>query len=251
METALEPNEHLEDLNGRLRLIVSPAHTFGTDALLLAAFSLPAPNAVCCDLGTGCGVIPFYWLSRGVRAVWGVELQPDACEQARRSIRLNGLENRFTLKEGDLRDMKDALPFGGFDTVSMNPPFTKTGHGIQSRAGSDAAARHETTANLPEICRSGAGLLKPGGRFFLCMRPQRLAETFSALEAVGLAPKRLQFVSHRSGKAPWLFLLESRKGGRPGLKLEPEFRMVNDAGAPTPEARAVYSDYEKERRDER
>lgn len=248
MEDLLRPDEHLEEIGGRLRLIVSPAHTFGTDALLLAAFSLPKPGAAVCDLGTGCGVIPFYWLSRGAGAVWGAELQPDACEQTRRSIRLNGLEDRFTLAQCDLRAPGDALPAGHFDTVTMNPPYVKTGHGMPSRAAADAAARHETTASLPEICRSAARLLKPGGRFCLCMRPERLAETFSALEAAKLTPKRLRFVAHRSGKAPWLFLLESRKGGRPGLKTEPEFRMVDDAGAPTPEARAVYSDYAKEKR---
>lgn len=245
MEETLLPSEHIEQLNGRLRLIVSPAHTFGTDALLLAAFSLPGPTATVCDLGTGCGVIPFYWLSRGVNTAWGVELQPAACEQARRSIRLNGLAERFFLVESDLRDLKNKLPAGAFDLVTMNPPYTKTGRGLLSRAEADALARHETAASLPEICRAAAGLLKPGGRFSLCMRPERLAETFAALEANALTPKRLRFASHRSEKAPWLFLLESRKGGRPGLLTEPVFRMLDDNGEPTAEATRVYAEYRK------
>ena len=243
MEADLLPNEHLEETGGRLRLIVSPDHTFGTDALLLAAFSLPKPGAAACDLGTGCGVIPFYWLARGVEKAWGVELQPAACRQTRRSIRLNGLEDRFFLVESDLADLKNKLPFGAFDVVTMNPPYTKTGHGVQSRSPAEATARHETAADLPEICQTAAKLLKPGGRFCLCMRPERLAETFSAAGAATLTPKRLQFAAHRSGKAPWLFLLECRKGGRPGLVTEPEFRLLDDAGQPTPEARRVYQDY--------
>ena len=99
MEPVLRENEHIETISDRLRLIVSPEHTFGTDALLLAAFALPKRGENVCDLGAGCGVIPFYWLARGIRTAWGVELQPAACAQARRSIRLNGLENRFLLTE--------------------------------------------------------------------------------------------------------------------------------------------------------
>lgn len=242
----LTPDERIEEIGGRLRLIVSPAHTFGTDALLLAAFAMPRKTEKACDLGTGCGIIPFYWLARGAERVWGVELQEEACEQARRSVSLNGLEARFTLVEGDLGELEGKLPFQAFDVVSMNPPYTKTGGGLLSKTPSSATARHETAASLAGICRAAAKLLKFGGRFCLCLRPERLPEAMAAMESSGLAPKRLQLVSHRPGKAPWLFLMEGRKGGRPGLTVLPEFHMQTADGAVSEEAGLVYLDYAKE-----
>ena len=166
--------EHIEYINDRLRLIVSPAHTFGTDALLLAAFSMPKQNAKCIDFGTGCGIIPFYWIREGVRNVCAVELQSLACDQLRRSIKLSGIGERFTLIEGDLTKLKGVLPFGGFDTVSMNPPYTPAGNGILSASEADKTARHETNLTFAALCRSASDLLKFGGSFSICLRPESI-----------------------------------------------------------------------------
>ena len=54
----LLPDEHLEPLGGGLRLVVSKAHIFSTDSLLLAHFSAIRKNDHACDLGTVCGIIP-------------------------------------------------------------------------------------------------------------------------------------------------------------------------------------------------
>ena len=44
-----------------------------------------------------------------------------------------------------------------------------------------------------------------------------LVAVLAALTAAGLEPKRLQPVQARTDTAPWLFLLEARLGGRPGM----------------------------------
>ena len=70
-------NSHWEPLSGGARVLVSPEHTFGTDAVLLADFSAPRPGERWADLGTGCGVIPLLWRVRTKAArITGVELQP-------------------------------------------------------------------------------------------------------------------------------------------------------------------------------
>lgn len=71
-----------------------------------------------------------------------------------------------------------------------------------------------------------ARALRFGGRFALCHRPADLARVCAALCAVGLEPKRLAFVRSRPAAAPWLFLLEARRGGRPGLVLEPDILLT-------------------------
>lgn len=224
----LLPNEHIEYINDRLRLIVSPEHTFGTDALLLAAFASVKKKDRCCDFGTGCGIIPFYWLREGAAAVNAVELQPLACSQVRRSVELNGIEDRFTLIEGDLKELKGKLPFGVFDLVTMNPPYTPEGKGIMSESAADKIARHETRLSPDELFAAAAGLLKTGGRMCICLRPERLTETMVSMRLADLEPKRLRFVSQRDGKKPWLFLLEGKKGRNPGLTVEPELHIESE-----------------------
>ncbi len=237
--------EHIEYINDRLRLIVSPAHTFGTDALLLAAFSMPKRNAKCVDFGTGCGIIPFYWLREGVQNVCAVELQKLACDQLRRSIEMNGIGDRFTLVEGDLTKLKGVLPFGQFDTVSMNPPYTPAGKGILSTSDADRTARHETNLTLPELCRSASELLKFGGSFSICLRPERLTDAMCTMRTNSIEPKRLRFVAQRPGKTPWLFLLEGKKGRKPGLTVEAELFVENPDKTLSDEMLKITGEYKK------
>ena len=63
-------------------------------------------------------------------------------------------------------------------------------------------------------------LVRNGGRFALCHRPERLVDALSALRAHGLEPKRLKTVSHRPEHPPALILVEAVRQGRPGLTME-------------------------------
>lgn len=242
-ENVLFPDEHIEFINESLQLIVSPRHTFGTDALLLASFAAPKRREKVCDLGTGCGIIPFYWLREGVEKVHAVEIQPEACGQVRRSVARNGIEDRFFLTEGDLRELKDRLPGGSFDLVTMNPPYTSLGHGIESGSASDKIARHETRLTPEELFAAAARLLKYGGRMCVCLRPERLTEYMLAMHNAKIEPKRLRFVSQRDGKAPWLFLLEGKLGRQPGLTVEPELHIEAPDGTQSAEMKAIIGTY--------
>ncbi len=246
MDVTLRENEHIEYISDRLRLIVSPEHTFGTDALLLAAFAFPKKNDAVCDLGSGCGIIPFYWLARGLVRVTAVELQEQAVNQLKRSASLSGAEDRVTVLHADLRGLKGLLPADSFDKVTMNPPYTKAGHGVPSVSEADLLARHENAASLPEICASAARLLKFGGAFSLCLRPERLAEAVAAMQGAGLEPKRLRLVCKNAASAPWLFLMEGKKGRAPGMTVEPVLCLYTPEGAETAEYRAIAAPYRKD-----
>ena len=51
-----------ERLSDDIKIVVSPDHTFGTDAVLLSYFAKPKYKDKCLDMGTGCGIIPLLWL---------------------------------------------------------------------------------------------------------------------------------------------------------------------------------------------
>jgi len=50
------------------------------------------------------------------------------------------------------------------------------------------------------------------------------------MDGAGLAPKRLRLVQGRAESAPSLVLLEGRKGGKAGLKIEPPLILNDSAG---------------------
>ena len=55
----------------------------------------------------------------------------------------------------------------------------------------------------------------------MCLRPERPCELMCKMSAAGIEPKRLRTVSKRAGCAPWLILVEGKRGGKSGLVIEP------------------------------
>ena len=237
-------NSHWEPLSGGARVLVSPEHTFGTDAVLLADFSAPRPGEHWADLGTGCGVIPLLGRVRTKAArITGVELQPKAAAQARRSVEENGLADTVDILEGDGRQLSRLFPAGSLDGLACNPPYTAPGTGIPSGDAARRAARQGDSLSLEDLAREGKRVLRFGGRLCVCLRPARLLEAMELFQAYQLEPKRLRLCQQRPGKAPFLFLLECRRGGRPGLTVEPVLLLEGEDGAPSREIEAIYGDY--------
>lgn len=235
---------HWEPLGRNLRVLVGPGFGFNTDTLLLADFALPRRGDVCADLGCGCGVIPLLWCYRArPEKVLALDVQEGALELMESSVRENGLEERIAPLSGDIRDFKSLLPHQGLDLIASNPPYFPPGSGAVSRDPRRELARHSTSFLLPDLSRAALHALRHGGRLCLCLPAVRMAEAVSLFSGEGLEPKRLRLVQQRPGKEPYLFLMECRKGGRPGLEVL-ETLFINDAsGGFSPEMRRIYGDY--------
>lgn len=239
---------HWELLSDTCRVWVTREHGFTTDTFLLAWFSLPRPGERCADLGTGCGTIPLLWRLRArARSVLGVELQAQAAEQARRSVEANGFAGEIAILQGDVRDYKPLLPHQGLDLLACNPPYTPAGAGLPSSDPQRRAARHGETFSLEDLARAARYALRQGGRLCLCLPAQRLGEAMGLLARYRLEPKRLRLVQQRPGKAPYLFLLECRSGGRPGgLEVGPVLLLEGGDGRPTGEMLEIYGEYRRD-----
>ena len=242
----LKETEHIEYIGHELKLIVSKAHTFGTDALLLASFANPSKNALACDFGTGCGIIPFYWLrEERCRQIYSFEIQENGFDQLVRSIEINEIE-KLRPYNCDLREIPRDVPKGQFDLITMNPPYTRENAGIVSSADSAKIARHGITCSFDDVCSAAAKMLKFGGRLCMCLRPERLIELTVAMQRVKIEPKRIRFVSQRDGLAPWLVLVEGKLGRNPGLIVEPELHIENSDGEISREMLSIIGSYRKE-----
>ena len=146
-------------------------------------------------------------LSAGVAETCG----PLSARTARENLLANGLPGEILT--GDLRQAP--LPVGGFDLVVSNPPYFPVGSGKSA-----GPARSEEFCSLEQLCAAAGRLVKNGGRFSLCHRPERLTDVLCALRAHDLEPKRLKLVSHGPDRPPSLLLVEAVKQGKLGLTIE-------------------------------
>lgn len=220
---------HVEDLGGGIRITVSEEHTFGTDALLLADFAAVRAGERVCDLGTGCGILPLlFHRASPAPLVDAVECEPQAAALARTNVADNGLEEYITVYEQDWRAL--TLPPGVYDRVVCNPPYFAQHSGAAAVSPARRLARQEQGDTLAAVCTAAARLLRGGGHFVLCHRPERLVDVLSTLRAHHLEPKRLQLVHARAELPPFLLLCDAVCGGKPALTVLPPLileRQVN------------------------
>lgn len=232
----------IEDLPKGIKVCVTKEHRFGTDAFLLSDFAAVKTGETAIDLGSGCGIITALWFSRAAqpRIAYAVELQEQAFEQLQTTVSLSGLKDRLIPVHADLRSLSGLIDKARADVVACNPPYKTGGTGILSQTDSGRIARHETMCTISDICAAGSSLLKFGGRLCLCQRPERLCDVITEMRANGLEPKRLRFVHKNPSGAPWLFLIEGRKGAKPFLKVEAPLLMEKDDGSFSDEVLRIY-----------
>ena len=239
---------HWEPLSRKISVLVSREHHFSTDTILLAWFSRPKPGSRCADLGSGCGAIPLLWCrDKPPARIFAVELQENACRQMRESIDRNGLSDIISAEHRDIRDLdsvKGDPLWQNLDLVACNPPYKAPGTGIPNPEESLRTARHEESCTMDDILRAARMLLRTGGWFCLCQRPERLCDVLAGMRSFDLEPKRLRFVHQRPGSAPSLFLAGGIRGGRPGgLAVEPPLFIESPDGGDSDDMKQIYGDY--------
>lgn len=239
-----------EYIGSGITVFVSDEHTFGTDAVLLADFASPSSKTKCCDLGSGCGIIPLLWCKKKTGQITAVEISSKAVEQINCGITENELGNRIIAINSDLKELKGKIEFGSYNLVTMNPPYTAEGAGIISSSQADKIARHGTMCTFDDICQTSSKMLNFGGRLCMCIRPERMVELFVSMQKFNIEPKRIKFVSKRPGNAPWLVLAEGKRGGKSGMKVEPELFVYDEGNEYSEEMKKIYADYLLENRGE-
>ena len=189
------------------------------------------------DLGTGCGIIPLLWFRvTPPKRIFAVDIQPQAIEQLEITVKENGICDVLSPVCADLKQLK---PVDLADVVVCNPPYKAAGAGIMSELSAEQIARHETLCDIYDVTATAARLLKFGGRLCICQRPERLCDVIDAMKKSGIEPKRLRFVQKDSHSAPWLFLIEGKKGSKPFLTVEKPF-LINEGGEPSEETKKLY-----------
>lgn len=242
----LPEGSHWEPLGKNCRVLVTEEYKFTTDTLLLACFSMPHGGEDCADIGTGCGMIPLLWCVRGEPGfLLAVDIQRKAVRLANRSAEENGFEDKMHAAVGDIRNYKLLYTHQSLDLMACNPPYYPANSGDKPKRYFRKTAWHEEEMTLETLAIAGKYCLKHGGRLCICLPVERLPEAMGLFQKYGLEPKRLRLVQSRPGKAPYLFLLECRRGGNPGLMVEPTLMIADEQGNITGEMHEIYEDYEE------
>lgn len=235
--------ERLDDLQREgLYIIQNPSwFCFGMDAVLLTSFAEVKEGQRCLDLGCGNGVIPLLLSAKtGGTFFAGLEIQEDVAEMAGRSVRLNHLEDKVSIIQGDIKEATSFFGAASFDVVTANPPYLIHEHGLVNEADHKAIARHELACTLADVVGNAAKLLKPGGHFYMVHRPFRLAEMIHQMVTCHLEPKRMRLVYPYVDKEPNMVLIEGVRGGRSRMIVEPPLIVYERENVYTEELKQWY-----------
>lgn len=229
-----------EKLTDKLIVCASSDHRFGTDAFLLADFSGYRQKDTVCDLGTGCGIIPMIMQKKmPPKIIYAVDIQEGAINQLKLGLERSETSGIVPIC-ADLKDLWDGAPLGKLDLVTCNPPYKAADSGFESVIDAQKIARHEIMCTIDDVCAAASRLLKFGGRLCVCNRPERLSDVIFAMKNHGIEPKRLRMVSKIPEDAPWLFLIEGKKGSKPFMKIEPQLYIRSGDGF-SDELKKIYS----------
>ena len=227
----------VEKLHDGIEIVISSEHRFGTDAFLLADFAAPRHKDTVCDLCTGSGIIALLMYQNfKPKHIDAVEIQEKAHEQLKLSLERSGIGD-ITPILGDLKDYRPEKPI---DLITCNPPYKISGTGAKNESEAVTIARHETLCTVEDVCVTAKRALRYGGRLCLCNRPERLCDIMVAMRSNGIEPKRVRFVSKTPETAPWLVLVDGRKGGNSFLTVEPQLYTASPDGGFSDELKRIY-----------
>ena len=243
MTVELKERERVDDLqrNGYRIIQRTDGFCFGMDAVLLSGFAMVKKGERALDLGTGTGIIPILLEAKTEGEHFSaLEIQREVADMARRSVSLNGLEEKIQIVEGDIREASQIFGAASFDVVTSNPPYMNDAHGLKNPDLPKAIARHEVLCTLDDVVREASRVLKTGGRFYMVHRPHRLAEIITVLRGYKLEPKRMKMVHPFADRDANMVLIEAVKGGGVFLKMEAPVIVFKEPGVYADEIQDVY-----------
>ena len=235
--------ERVDDLhrNGYVIIQDPKRFCFGIDAVILSGFAEVKKGENVMDLCTGTGIIPILLEAKTEGSHFtGLEIQEESVEMARRSVRLNGLEDKVTIDFGDVKNTEALYRASSFDVVTVNPPYMNEGGGLKNGYSPKTIARHEVLCSLEDVVDAAARLLVHQGRLYMVHRPHRLTDIMVTLRNHRLEPKRLRFVHSYADREPVMLLVEAVSNGKPMVKVMPPLIIYKEDGEYTGEIMKIY-----------
>ncbi|HEY8711738.1 MAG TPA: methyltransferase [Thermoanaerobaculia bacterium] len=210
-----EQGETLDFICGDFRIFqYESGHRYSTDDVLTAWYgTVCAPRVErAADLGSGIGSVAIIaaWRLTGARFVT-VEAQDASVRLARKSIRYNGLEPRFTIRHGDLRDPAHFSGEPPFDLVLGSPPYFPPGSATEANHPQSVPARIEVRGSVADYAAAAARILAPGGIFAFVFPTAQIDRVERALADARLRLVRRREIVFKEGETSLITLFAATR----------------------------------------
>ncbi|WP_455624360.1 tRNA1(Val) (adenine(37)-N6)-methyltransferase [Parabacteroides sp.] len=177
----------------------------GTDGVLLGAWASTERCLRILDVGTGTGLIALMLAQRSTAILDAIDIDPDACLQARENIAKSPFANRTQVYQTSLSEYKPDEHIK-YDLIVSNPPYF-----IDSLKCPDTKrnlARHTDTLSLPDLLRDSRKLLAPEGNIALVLPFEQREYLIGLAREESLFPLRETHVSPVPDAIPKRLLIE-------------------------------------------
>ena len=193
------------------------------------------------DLCTGNAPIPLILSTKTKADIVGVEIQKDVYDLAKKSVEINNLDNRITLINNNLENLKDYYDGDNFDVITVNPPyFPNTKLSKKNEDIHKTIARHEIYTNLESIIKTSVYLLKNGGYLAMVHQTSRFIEVIDLLRKHNLGIHKIQLIYPKENSDSNLFMIEAVKNGKDYVKFLKPLYVHNDDGTYKDEIKRMF-----------
>lgn len=209
---------------------------FSLESILIPRFCILKKKMKIIDFCTGNAPIPLVLSTLTDSEIIGVEIQKEIYALATESVKINGLEERVSILNEDVKKLPDLFETDTFDLITCNPPYFKVNESSNLNDNYiKTVARHEVMLTLNDIFAVSRKLLKNNGSVVMVHRTDRLSEILTLMTNNNLQPKRIRFIYPKEGKESNLVLIDAKKNGKIGVKVLPPLYCHNDDGSYTSE----------------
>lgn len=241
----LKENERIDDLEFKgLKIIQdSTGFCFGIDSVLLSDYAKNIKSgSKIVDIGTGTGIIGILLTGKTENThITGIEIQAEVAQMAERSIKLNNLEDRFCIKNINIKDVFSEIKPNTIDAIVTNPPYMRENTGAKNLEKKKLISRCEVECTLEDVIEISYKLLKSKGEFYMVHRAERIVDILYNLRKYKLEPKNIRFVHSKAEKEPNLVLIKCVKDAGNSLTIDKPLVVYNEKGEYTEEILEIYN----------
>lgn len=243
----LNEDEELHELLGYKRIKIiqkKDGFRFSADSTLLSDFINIKPSTKeIIELGCGNGPILLFLTLKTKAKLYGIELQKDIYEIAKKNARINNFTDQIEIINDDLKGIYKKVGHDRFDIVISNPPFFK--YQADSNINKNdylTLARHEVACTLDDVVKESSSLLKQGGSLCMVHRTSRFTEVVATLNKYNFGIKRIRFVySKKNCEDSLMFLIEGRKNMKDDCKVLAPIYIYDESNNYTEEILKIYN----------
>jgi tRNA1Val (adenine37-N6)-methyltransferase len=177
----------------------------GTDGVLLGAWCEVTNTKHILDVGTGTGVIALMLAQRSEAEIHAVEINGEACLDAKNNFEKSPWADRFKLFHTDFNHFSQSSP-SHYDLVVSNPPFFEKS--LKSADPASSAARHDLYLSFPQLITGAKSVLTELGRLAVIIPAGAFDDFRETARLSGFFLLRKTIVIPKIGKQTKRILLE-------------------------------------------